>query len=171
MRGRRARHGKEEIIMATYTLNVNGRQTEVTTDPHAVAVGASRRPENDRHEIRLRHQRLWCVHRAPRRRGDSFMCGAGIAGRRSSDRDDRRMVDDPDRPDGSERLGRSRRRPVRLLSERPDHERRRVAEGDPKADGREDRRMHGRKHLPLRHLCAHSRSHQKGVAAAHESAC
>ena len=57
-------------------------------------------------------------------------------------------------------LGQARRGAVRLLPERPDHERDRlpqVAARRPAAQRRRDRRGHGRQHLPLRHLRPHPR--------------
>ena len=49
----------------------------------------------------------------------------------------------------------ARRLPVRLLHQRPDHERGGAAEGADRAHGRGHQAGHGRKHLPLRRLHKH----------------
>src|SRR5271165_220322 len=51
---------------------------------------------------------------------------------------------------------------MRLLPVRPDHVRIRAAGEQPASDRLRYRRRHVRQHLPLRDLCAHSRSDQAG---------
>src|ERR1019366_2605202 len=49
---------------------------------------------------------------------------------------------------------------MRLLPARSNHDCRRIAQGEPKAQRRGHRRSDGRQPLPLRHLRAHPRRHQ-----------
>ena len=68
----------------------------------------------------------------------------------------------PGRPRGAGGLGGPRRAAVRLLSGGPDHVGDRLAQAQPQAHRRRDRRGHERQHLPLRDLLAHPPGHQAG---------
>src|SRR4029077_893510 len=74
------------------------------------------------------------------------------------------------RPRRAGRLGLARCRPVRILPERPDHDRGRPAEGDPQTDGRRRRAIDGREPLPLRDLRAYPRGDQDRVRTAEVAA-
>ncbi len=78
-----------------------------------------------------------------------------------ADHDDRGCRRDASRRQGPEGVARSRSRAMRLLPVRPDHVRRGVARGDAASRRCRHRCRDGRQHLPLRHLCAHSRGDQE----------
>src|SRR5438132_2683545 len=59
-------------------------------------------------------------------------------------------------------MGGRRRRPVRLLSARPDHVGRGAPRAKPEPDRRRDRSRNGREHLPLRGVPAYPRSGPEG---------
>ncbi len=105
---------------------------------------------------------MWRLHRAPRRPGRPLLRHADLGCRRQEDphhRSHHRR-----QPQGRRRrargLGQARRGAMRLLPERPDHERDRppqVLATRQAAQRRRDRLGHGRQPVPLRHLCPHPR--------------
>ena len=131
---------------------------------HAALVGSARRAGSDRHQVRLRHGALRCLHRSPRRRAHALLRDDARQRRRGRDHNDRGDRRHAGRGQGPAGLARSRGRPVWLLPVRPDH----VGGGTAGEQCRSERRRHRRgdvrQHLPLRHLRPHSRRHQAGGA-------
>ena len=145
------------------TLNVNGRDHTVDADPATPILWALR------DTLGMTGTKFGCgagavrrLHRAPGRPGHPLVRHADLGGRGQEDHHhrSRHRRQRPRRQGRARRLGQARRGAVRLLPERPDHERDRVpevaAQGQA-AHRRRDRRRHGRQHLPLRHLRPHPR--------------
>ena len=129
---------------------------------HAHPLGPARHAGHDRHQVRLRRCAVRRLHRASGRPGHPLLHHADLRRRGQEDHHhrsrDRRQR--PRRRGRACRMGQARRGAVRLLPERPDHERDRlpqVAAPRQAAHRRRDRLGHGRQHLPLRHLCPHPR--------------
>ena len=144
-------------------LNVNGREHTVDADPGTPI--------------------LWALRDTLGMTGTKFGCGAALCGACTVHLDGQAIrscvtpisaaegkkittieaATDGTRPcrrRRARRMGQARRGAVRLLPERPDHERDRlpqVAAARQAAHRRRDRLGHGRQHLPLRHLCPHPR--------------
>src|SRR5207302_5002986 len=128
---------------------------------HASALGAARLPRHDGHQVRLRHGAVRRVHGPHRRPADAQLRDARLGGGRKGDHDDRSDRRDPGRQGGAGRLGGGERAAVRLLPVGPGDERRRAPRLEAQSERRRHRSRDVRKHLPLRHLSAHPRRHQK----------
>ena len=77
--------------MSALTLRVNGKERSADVDPNTPLLWVLRDHLGPRrHEVRLRHRPVRCVHGAPERRADSLVLAAGERGRRPDDHDDRR---------------------------------------------------------------------------------
>src|SRR5882757_9459546 len=127
-------------------------------------MGAARCAWYDRHEVRVWHGALRRVHGAHRRRRDPFLYHHDRHRRRFGDHDDRSNRRDSSGRQDPESLARPRGRSVRLLPVGPDHVCRSAPREQSISDGFRYRRRDGREHLPLWHLCPHSRSDQAGRA-------
>ena len=113
------------------TLNVNGRDHTVDADPgHPHPLGPARHAGHDRHQVRLRRGAVRRLHRAPGRPGHPLVHHADLRRRGQEDHHhrSRHRRQRPCRCRRARRLGQARRGAVRLLPERPDHERHRVPE-------------------------------------------
>ena len=103
-------------------LKVNGKTAAGgCAAGHAAALGAARRHRTDRHQVRLRHRRLRCLHGAPRRAADPLLRDARERGGRQEHHDHRGDRRHAGRQEGPAGLARPRGRPVRLLPVGPDH--------------------------------------------------
>src|SRR3984893_8312501 len=123
-------------------------------------MGIARRARHDRHEVRLRDGALWRLHGSFGRRSDPLLhhdCRQHWHLRDYNDRGNRRDSGGRQDPEG---LARPRGRAGRLLPVGPDYVRLGTACQQPASDGCRYRRRDVRQHLPLRHLCPHSRSDQ-----------
>src|SRR6267378_3355860 len=127
---------------------------------HAAAVGAARLAPPHRHQIRLRHRPVRCLHGAPRWAARALLPDAGIRGSGQESnhcRGDRRHAR---RQGGAGGLDPGRRAAVRLLPVGPDYERERSSRKEPRADRRRHRRSDERQRLPLRDLQPDSSRYQ-----------
>src|SRR5512133_2894324 len=131
------------------------------TTRYALALGAARSPHPDRHQVRLRTGPLRRLHRPSRRRARAVLRHAG-GRRRHEAHHHHRGPGPPWRPSPAEGLDRDGRRPVRLLPDGADHDRRGPAGQAPQTHGPRHRPGHGRERVPLRHLPADPRGHPPG---------
>src|SRR6267142_517115 len=129
---------------------------------HAASVGIARRGRPYRHQVRLRHGALRRLHRPCGRLAHPLMRDAGVDRRREEDHDHRGHRRDAPRAESAGGLARAERAPVRLLPERADDAGSRSARDQPQALGQGHRHLHGREHLPLRHVPADPGGHQGG---------
>ena len=107
------------------------------------------------------------LHGAPGRRSDPLLRDA-VSARRSARRSPPSKAI-PDRiASRAEGMDRVQRAAMRLLPDGPDHAGHVPAQGEAKANRRRHRRRDVGKHLPLRHLPAHSCGHQSGRGRKHE---
>jgi len=111
------------------TLNINGQNHALDVEPDTPLLWALRDTlQTHRHEIRLRHSRMWRVHRDAQWRTCPLLCHPRLR-RSGATRDDhRRFADEQNqqnqpksRQSGASRLGKARRGAMRLLPIRPDH--------------------------------------------------
>src|SRR5690348_6289555 len=133
----------------------------------SASLGFARRPRPNRNEIWLRHRRVRRLHGPSRWCRYALVSRAGLACWRSEDRDDRRNRARSDRTHRAERMGRQRRRAVRLLPERTSHERGRAAEVESASQRHEHRRVDGRESVPLWNVRSHSRGDQERGGETH----
>src|ERR1700704_5292131 len=127
---------------------------------HAPLVGAARLAAHDRHEVRLRHRSVRCLHRAPRRRGRALLRHAAVRGGRQEGDHHRGDRGHSGRQGGTGRVDPARRPAMRVLPVRADHERERASRQEPRAERRRYRRGDERERLPLRDLQPDSRRDQ-----------
>src|SRR6267378_2732463 len=127
---------------------------------HAPLVGLARSAWHERHEVRLRRRLMWRLHGTSGRQSEASVRDAGERRHRPLDHHHRSHLHDSNWQEGPASLARSRGHPVRLLSVRPDHGRRRLAGDDSGTDRYRYRRSIVGQYLPLRHLSAHSGGHQ-----------
>src|SRR5438132_484934 len=134
------------------------KNTSVTAKMLSIAIsstmGMARRPRADRHQVRVRHGPMRRVYRPYRRSSGALMRTAGLGSGHSDDHDHRGTF--PGRiASGTESLGGSGRRPVRILPAGTDHVGGGFAGPESGADRSRDRSRHGRQHLPVRYVPAH----------------
>src|SRR5436190_4375268 len=122
---------------------------------HAAPLDPPRRPRHDRHEVRLRRRRLRRVHSAAERRSRPLVPDRGERRQRKAVHDDRRTLARCV-ASVSARLDRGRRRAVRLLPGRDDHDGVRAPARQAESEWRRHRRGDERSRLPLRNVSAHS---------------
>ena len=125
--------------------------------PHPLDV--ARHTRHDRHQVRMRHGAVRRVYRALERTSHPFVHHAGFGRRRAADHHHRGTSSRQDRQGRGRCVGPQRCGPMRLLPERPDHERCRAAQEQSCTERRRHRSRHGWEYLPLWHLCAHSGGH------------
>ena len=148
--------------MPAITINVNGKDRTVDVQP----------------DMPL----LWVLRDTLELTGTKFGCGMGLCGActvhvngaavrscqttvksaAGKTRRDHRRAERESRAPGAGMLATGQRAAVRLLPERPDHGRRRVAQAEAQADRRRHRHRDARQHLPLRNLPTHSSGDQTG---------
>src|SRR5258706_6765603 len=132
---------------------------------HAVALGASRSPRHDGHEIRLRQDPLPRVHGPPRWRGDVLVPAAARVGREPQGHHNRRVAG-PRGAGGPGSVGSHPGAAMRLLPARTGHGGSGTPLEDPQAKRRRDRRGDAVHPVPLRHLPADPHGHPRGRRAA-----
>src|SRR5919201_1244257 len=127
---------------------------------NAAPLGAARLSRADRHQVRLRHGALRCLHRARRRPADAQLHHAARRRHGPAYHHDRRHRPLQDRRPGAGGLGGGERAAVRLLPVGADHERRSAAACEQRSERRADRCRDGGQHLPLRDVPSHPRGDQ-----------
>src|SRR4029079_14614059 len=128
-----------------------GRRDRCRTG-NAPALGASRPPADDRHQVRLRRGALWRMHRARGRSAGALVRDADLRGGGQESDDDRGPAGQPRGRGGASLVGQDPGAPVRLLSIGTGDGRHGAPHEDAESDRCADRGGHERQHLPLRDL-------------------